>query len=62
MTAPALIKKADMDRVFSSVADAKFENARVIIDLRRGRIEVIIGDQVQAAPVDEWDDGDDGDD
>ncbi len=52
MTAPARITQADMDRATKAVAAAKIEQARIIMDLRAGCIEIIIGGQAgKPAPV-----------
>ena len=47
MTAPARISQADMERAVKSVRAGGFEKARIVMDLAKNRIEVIIGD-VQA--------------
>lgn len=44
MTAPARITEADMTRATKSVAAAKFERARIIMDLANQRIEIIVGE------------------
>lgn len=44
MTAPARITQADMDRATKAVKTAGFDRARIVMDLVKGRIEVIIGD------------------
>lgn len=62
MTAPARITQAEMDRALKSVAASGLERARVIMDLRRARIEVIIGGDSAPEPIDAWDDGDGSDD
>lgn len=59
MTAPARISQADMDRATKAVAAAKFDRARIIMDLAKGRIEIIIGESANdAAPSDDWTDDD----
>ena len=44
MTAPARISQADMERATKAVKLAGIQQARIIMDLERQRIEVIIGD------------------
>ncbi|WP_156029197.1 hypothetical protein [Sphingobium sp. DC-2] len=46
MTAPARITQADMDRAAKAVRAGGFERARIVMDLEKRRIEVIIGDAV----------------
>lgn len=60
MTAPARITQADMERATKAVAAAGFARARIVMDLRRERIEVIVGEPVNDAPEpsDEWGDED----
>lgn len=50
MTAPARITQADMDRAAKAVKSAGFERARIVMDLVRGKIEVIIGEPVSDSP------------
>ena len=50
MTAPARITQADMDRATKAVKTAGFERARIVMDLGRGRIEVIIGEGPGESP------------
>lgn len=59
MTAPARISQADMDRATKAVAAGGFDRARIIMDLEKRRIEIIIGETANdAAPDDEWTDDD----
>lgn len=58
MTAPARISQADMDRATKAVKNAGFERARIVMDLVKGRIEVIIGGAGDSQPVEEWGDDD----
>jgi len=59
MTAPARITQADMERATKSVAAAKLANARIVMDLRKGRIEIIIGGEPsQSGDDEEWGDDD----
>lgn len=51
MTAPARITQADMDRATKAVATAKIERARIIMDLKAGCIEIIIGETGGRTPV-----------
>lgn len=62
MTAPARVTQADWDRALKSVVAAGLQRARVVADLRRARIEVIIGEDLAPEPIDAWDDGDERDD
>lgn len=58
MTAPARITQADIDRATKAVA-ATGLRARIIMDLEKRRIEIIIGETANdAAPDDEWTDDD----
>ena len=45
MTAPARITQADMERATKAVKAGGFERARIVMDLDKRRIEVIIGDE-----------------
>jgi len=47
MTAQARITQADMERATKSVKAAGYEHARIIMDLNKQRIEVIIGESVE---------------
>jgi hypothetical protein len=61
MTARARISQADMDRATKSVKAANFERARIVMDLTRSTIEIIIGEspvEAQVAPANEWTDED----
>lgn len=58
MTAPARITQADVDRATKAVAAAKLERARIILDLEKRRIEIIIGESANDADADEWTDDD----
>lgn len=59
MTAPARITEADMKRAAKAVKAAGFVRARIVMDLAKARIEVIIGEAGDDAPVPEiWDDDD----
>lgn len=46
MTAPARITQADMERATKAVKAGGFEHARIVMDLDKRRIEVIIGEVV----------------
>jgi len=48
MTAPARITQADMERATKAVKAAEFERARIVMDLGKGTIEIIVGES--AAP------------
>ena len=58
MTAPARISQADMDRATKAVAAAKFDRARIVMDLEARRIEIIIGEPANDPVADQWDDDD----
>lgn len=59
MTAPARITQADMDRAAKAVKAAKIERARIIMDLNRHTIEIIIGEAGNdSPPVQQWSDDD----
>lgn len=60
MTAPARITQADMDRATKAVANAGIARARIIMDLKRATIEVVIGESVDTKPSgdEEWADED----
>ena len=59
MTVAARITQADMERATRAVASAKFERARIIMDLENQRIEIIIGESgAQAADPGVWSDDD----
>lgn len=56
MTAPARITQADMDRAVK--AASKADRARVVFNLKKGTIEVIIGESAPAEKLEEWSDDD----
>lgn len=59
MTAPARITQADIDRATKAVKTAKFERARIVMDLANSRIEIIIGESADIPIVGEpWSDDD----
>ena len=58
MTAPARITQADVDRATKAVAAAGLARARIILDLDKRRIEIIIGESANDATPDEWTDDD----
>ena len=47
MTKPARITQDDMERATKSVKAAGYEHARIIMDLNKQRIEVIIGESAE---------------
>lgn len=51
MTAPARITQADVDRATKAVKSAGFERARIVMDLARSKIEIIIGDTAADSPI-----------
>ena len=58
MTAAARITQADMERATKSVKAAGFTRARIIMDLAKAQIEIIIGESDAAMPppiADDWD-------
>lgn len=60
MTAAARISQADMERATKAVRAAGFERARIVMDLAKLKIEIIIGEsEAEAAPdYSEWADDD----
>ena len=44
MSAPARITQADMDRATKAIANARIERARIVMDLKNARIEIIVGE------------------
>lgn len=59
MTAPARISQADMERATKAVKAAGLERARIVMDLSKAKIEVIIGESGDEAPsTDDWSDDD----
>ena len=58
MTAPARITQADMDRATKAVASAGLARARIVMDLEKRRIEIIIGEAGPPSVTDEWTDED----
>ena len=51
MTAAARITQADMDRAVKAVKAGGFERARIVMDLEKARIEVIIGEAGAESPA-----------
>lgn len=51
MTAAARITQADMERATKAVKAAKIERARIVIDLAKSKIEIIIGDAGSDSPA-----------
>lgn len=58
MTTPARISQADMDRATKAVAAARISFARIVMDLEKRRIEIIIGESAKASTHEEWTDDD----
>lgn len=61
MTAPARITQADMERAAKTVKAAGWERARIVMDLVKGRIEIIVGESgevVEPVAPEEWNDDD----
>lgn len=57
MTAAARITQADMERATKAVKAASLERARIVMDLARARIEIIIGEsEAIPSPTNGWDD------
>lgn len=57
MTAPARISQADMERAAKAVKAAGIERARIVMDLEKKRIEVIIGESGEPSVThNPWDD------
>lgn len=58
MTAAARITQADMERATKAVRTAGLERARIVMDLARQRIEIIVGDLPTPSADGEWTDDD----
>lgn len=61
MTAPARITQDDMARATKAVKAAGFERARIVMDLARAKIEIIIGEagnDSMPGSLEEWTDED----
>lgn len=59
VTAPARITQAEMQRAVVAARKAAGAGARVVIDLRHQRLEIILGEAAQAAADDNpWEDED----
>lgn len=50
MTAPARISQADVERATKGVRAAGFDRARIVLDLRAQKIEIILGEEAAPAP------------
>lgn len=55
MTAPARITQDDMTRATKAVAAAKLERARIVMDLAKQTIEIIIGESPPEPPAGQGD-------
>ena len=56
MTAPARISQADMQRAAKAAKNAGWGTARIVVDLNRQRMEIILGDALPSATVENvWD-------
>jgi len=58
MTAQARITQADMDRATKSIANAQIKKARIVMDLKKSRIEIIIGESGPPETREDWSDDD----
>lgn len=59
MTEPARIKQADIERAVKALRAAGIERARVVMDLAKQQIEIIIDESVgQEAAPEVWSDDD----
>ncbi len=59
MTAAARISQADMERATKAVRAAGIERARIVMDLAKQKIEIIIGETGESSPdLSEWSDDD----
>jgi hypothetical protein len=58
VTAPARITQADVERATKAVAAAGLPRARIVLDLPKGRIEIIVGEPTNIPQLDEWSDDD----
>lgn len=60
MTVAARISQADMERATKAVRAAGYERARIVLDLAKQKIEIIIGESEPDQPEAEgWGDDDD---
>lgn len=58
MTIAARITQADVERATKAVAAAGLERARIVLDLRAAKIEIIIGEAGAVPIAGEWNDDD----
>lgn len=58
MTAPARITQAEIERATKAALNVAGKRARIVLDLRNGRIEIILGESESGAGPgrNEWDD------
>ena len=56
MTAHARISQADIER--ATKAAAKVGGGRIVLDLQRARIEIVLGETASTPVGDNWDDTD----
>lgn len=43
MTSPALVKKADLKRMMAAVQESGYDSARIVIDPRTGKVNILLG-------------------
>ena len=56
MTAPARISQGDMQRAAKAAKNAGWGTARIVVDLNRQRMEIILGDALPSATLENaWD-------
>lgn len=55
MSAPALVKKADLKRMMAAVQESGYQNARIVIDPRSGKVNILLGPKAASNDDDEED-------
>lgn len=59
MSAPAVIRQADMERMMKAARNAGWPSMRISIDRSADRIDIMLGGEVEPQPaVSEWDEDD----
>ena len=48
MTTPAIVKKADLKRMMAAVQESGYDSARIVIDPRTGKVNILLGLSVRA--------------
>ena len=56
MTAPARVQQSDMERAAKAAKNAGWGSVRIIVDLNQQRMEILLGDLVSNATIqNDWD-------